>query len=1211
MLTISKALNASQAATYHTKDFASQTQSYYANGDALVGEWQGQLADRFGLSGGVSKEAFLALANGQDPQTGEQLVRHRIASEQTNADGSVIKTVEHRAGWDATFSAPKSVSLTALVGGDDRVREAHRDAVTAALAELERYTYARIGGNHPAEPTGRLIAAKFEHDTARPVDGYAAPQLHTHAVVFNLTTRQDGSARALDPKAFFESQTYATAVYQSGLTYRLRELGYELERGRSGAPEIKGYSQAYLDASSPRSEKIREHMERVGRSGPEAAQIAAHATREKKQNLTKEQVLHAHRDIASEFGNQADHVVSEARQRVTEHRIRPQAPVRAQEAVTFARDHLFEREAVADERAIMTTALRRGMGEATFPSVRSEFSARREAGDFRSVGQEKYGSSQRFTTPETLAAERSNIQYVQAGKDALKPMMTEREAFAQAETRDLLNESQRRVIHDVLTSKDCVHGLQGLAGSGKTTTLSSIREGAESKGYKVEGFAPTSRAAGQLREAQIEATTLQSFLARKIEDNPGQRHLYMLDESSLASSKQMRAFLQKVSAEDRVLVIGDTRQHQGVEAGKPFEQMQQAGMQTSQLDRIMRQKDPELLRAVQHFATGETVKGVQLLSEQGRITELRTGAERIAAIAQDYAAQPKNTLVVSPDNKSRQQINEAIRAELQTSGQLSPDAREFHTLAHRSDLTGAGRTWASLYNTGNVIRFESGSQALGLERGSEARVSAVDARTNTLTVQTRDGNEISYDPRRLYGVNVYEERVRSFSVGERIQFTAANRELGVANRDLATIIHLEERSLTVRMDGKAAREITFDPTEFRQMDHGYAVTSHSSQGLTANRVIANIDTDSSRSLINDRLAYVAISRAANDARIYTNDAATLGERLATQVSKTAAIDLTEVPTAVISFRRDGPDASTNPNRSTEHTYVHGQSDHRVAAVAQDYASKNDRAVILAADKTEREELTRLIRADLYQQGRLGETFSTNILSDKRLSDKDAKSAANYEVGDVVRYGTKGNDELGISPNTYGTVVAVDSKRNLITVIGADEAPHTYDPASEWEMRLKAGVYAREDRELAEGDRVQFTRSEWGQGIRVGNLATIELIQKDGGLSVKVDSGARLQLTPEQAQHVEYGYAIESTKRLTVDRVILSGEAEQITVQRDALTRLPAKLHELSVYTSDGHQPPQTPAPDLANDMSLPTPVDVDTLEVSLPSVEQQGYAIEM
>jgi conjugative relaxase-like TrwC/TraI family protein len=1210
MLTISKALNASQAGTYHTKDFVSETQSYYAKDDALLGEWQGELAARFGFSGAVSRADFMALASGQHPQTGEQMVRHRIVGEQTNPDGSVTKTVEHRAGWDATFSAPKSVSLTALVGDDQRVRLAHREAVTAALSELERYTQARIGGNNPGEQTGRFVAAKFEHDTARPVDGYAAPQLHTHAVIFNVTEREDGSTRALQERAFFESQSYATAVYQSHLMYKLRELGYELERGRSGAPEIKGYSQEYLDASSPRSAKIREHLERNGFKGPEAAEIAAHTTRERKQDLTKEHVVQAHREVAAEFGNEASRVVAEARQRSMEHGLRQPSPVRAREAVTFARDHLFEREAVADERAIMTAALRRSMGDATFSEVRDEFSVRRQEGQFRTVGQRTYDSAERYTTPETLAAERANIQQVRDGRHALAPMMTEREAFAQADTRSFLNDAQRRVVHQVLTSTDRLHGLQGLAGSGKTASLETIREGAEAKGYKVEGFAPTSRAAAQLRDAGIEANTLQSFLVRKVEDTLGRRHLYMLDESSLASSKQMRDFLGKVSPEDRVLVIGDIRQHQGVEAGKPFEQMQQAGMQTSQLDQIMRQKDAELLKAVQHLATGETEKGVELLAQQGRVTELKNGADRIAAIARDYAAQPENTIVISPDNRSRQQINEAIRAEMQSTGQLSADSRTFQTLAHRSDLTGAGRTWAALYNPGDVVRYESGSKALGFERDSEARVVGVDARTNVLTVQKQDGEQASYDPKRLYGVNVFEERSRDFSLGERIQFTSGNRDLGVANRDLGTITALEERSITIRMDGKAGREVTFDPTKFRQLDHGYAVTSHSSQGLTADRVIANIDIDSSRPLINDRLAYVVISRAAYDARIYTNDAATLGERLATDVSKSAALDLNDVRQSVDSFRRDDPQSATMLLRDTNRIHVYSDPEHRLAAVARDYVSNEDRAVIFAPEQTEREELTRLIRADLHEHGRLGETISANVLTDKLLSDTDAKITANYDVGDVIRYGSKGSDELGIAPNTYGTVTGVDVEKNLITVTGADNSPHVYDPSTEWQMRLKATVYSPEERELAVGERIQLTRSEWDQGIRVGNLATIEHTHEDGGLSIKLDSGATLQLTPQQAQHVEYGYAIESTKRLAVDRAILSGEAEQIAEQRRALSQLPAKLRELTVYTSDGCQP-DTPELAVRKELVLPSVDQISAPGVEAPSIELEGYAIEM
>src|SRR5246500_1384275 len=212
---------------------------------------------------------FIDRNRGQHPQTGEQLVRQRASYQYQDADGRTIKTMEHRAGWDATFSAPKSVSLTALVGGDERVREAHRESVRVALDQLERYTQARIGGNHPPETTGKFIAAKFEHDTARPVDGYVAPQLHTHAVIFNMTERSNGETRALQERGLFQSQQFATAIYQSELTYRLRQLGYEIERGRSGAPEIKGYTQEYLDASSPRSQQIREYLEKIGHTSKE------------------------------------------------------------------------------------------------------------------------------------------------------------------------------------------------------------------------------------------------------------------------------------------------------------------------------------------------------------------------------------------------------------------------------------------------------------------------------------------------------------------------------------------------------------------------------------------------------------------------------------------------------------------------------------------------------------------------------------------------------------------------------------------------------------------------------------------------------------------------------------------------------------------------------------------------------------------------------
>lgn len=135
MLDLSKPLNAAQAQDYHKRDYTSPTQSYYAQGDQVKGEWQGKLAESMGVSGEVSALEFARLTEGQHPVTGEQMVRHRIATEYKNPDGSTTKAVAHRAGWDAMFAPAKSVSLTALVGGDDRIREAHRAAVTVALDE--------------------------------------------------------------------------------------------------------------------------------------------------------------------------------------------------------------------------------------------------------------------------------------------------------------------------------------------------------------------------------------------------------------------------------------------------------------------------------------------------------------------------------------------------------------------------------------------------------------------------------------------------------------------------------------------------------------------------------------------------------------------------------------------------------------------------------------------------------------------------------------------------------------------------------------------------------------------------------------------------------------------------------------------------------------------------------------------------------------------
>jgi conjugative relaxase-like TrwC/TraI family protein len=891
MLTISKPLSATQAQTYHQKEFTAKEQNYWSQRGVIAGEWQGRLAGQFGLAGTVSAEDFAKLSLGQHPQTGEQLVRQRASYEYQDADGKTIKTMEHRAGWDATFSAPKSISLTALVGGDERVREAHRESVSVALDQLEQYTQARIGGNHLPETTGRFIAAKFEHDTARPVDGYVAPQLHTHAVVFNVTERDNGQPRAIQPQSLFASQQFATAIYQSELTYRLRQLGYEITTGRSGAPEIKGYTQEYLDASSPRSQQIREYLERTGRSGKEAAEIAAHSTRDRKEIHSPGEVMAAHRRLAADFGHQADAVVRAARER-SQHQDKPANSVdRVRESLTFSRDKNFEREAVVDERALIRDGLRRGMGEITHAQISENLDTRLASGEFQIVERSQGVPGRQFTTAKTIEAEHEILRRMSQGQDQIEPVLSRPQAIAIADQHPHFNRAQRTVVEDVLSSPDRIQGIQGFAGSGKTTALTVIRSAAEEQGYQVEGFAPTSRAARQLKEAGIEAGTLQGFLARTSDPDVAERkHLYLVDESSLASTNQMREFLVRIAPHDRVLLVGDIRQHQGVEAGRPFEQLQEAGMRTATLDEIVRQRDPALKSAVELLATGQASAALDALRQQGRVKEIPDTKERIRAIAKSYAQSPENTLIVSPDNASRRELNVAVRQELKAIGTIAPEDHTFRILVQRQDMTGAERSWANHYEIDDVVRYTRGSKAIGIVAGAYASVVAIDPAANQLTVVKLNQELATYDPRRLTGVSVYRESEREFSIGDRIQFTAPDKSLGVANRDMAAIesIH-SDGLLSARLDDN--RQIEFNATNNRHFDHGYAVTSHSSQGLTAERVLVHADTTVHPDLLNSRFGYVSISRASDQATLFTDDVAKLGRRLGADVSKTSALEI--------------------------------------------------------------------------------------------------------------------------------------------------------------------------------------------------------------------------------------------------------------------------------------------------------------------------------
>jgi ATP-dependent exoDNAse (exonuclease V) alpha subunit len=245
--------------------------------------------------------------------------------------------------------------------------------------------------------------------------------------------------------------------------------------------------------------------------------------------------------------------------------------------------------------------------------------------------------------------------------------------------------------------------------------------------------------------------------------------------------------------------------------------------------------------------------------------------------------------VVSPDNRSRVEINECVHAELQRGGLVSSEEDRIRTLVPRQDLTRADRTWAARYEVGDVLRYSRASKETGIGKGEYTQVKSIDAPNNRLTVELQDGTERTYDPRRQQGVSVFREEMRSFSVGDRTQFTAPANDLRVANRELGTIESIEEDGRRrLKMDG--GRTVELDPRKHPHLDHGYAMTSHSSQGQTADRALIHVDTElGTKDLLNSRMAYVSVSRGRYDAQIYTNNAATLGQELSRDVSHFPAI----------------------------------------------------------------------------------------------------------------------------------------------------------------------------------------------------------------------------------------------------------------------------------------------------------------------------------
>ncbi len=864
MLVMSKgALSAKQAETYYQEKYSQD--DYYTEEHQVVGQWFGRGAQALGLADEVSPEDFRAVLHGLSPASGEVLV--------PNAKGSD----ERRAGWDATFNAPKSVTIQALVGTDTRLAQAHRAAVERALQELERYALSRQHGGHEWVITENVVAARFDHIAARPSrdadDGYGPdPHLHSHVVIANMTRRPDGAWRGLDPVEIYCSQSFATAVYRSELAREVQRLGYRIDvTGADGRWELRGYTREQVMAFSRRRQDIEAEMERRGLNGAAAAQNLAHQTRRSKDRRDEESLRAEWRERARQYGIELAPPAAYA----------PPAPEhsRVEDALEYSVAHNTEREAVIDRRALEAAALQHAMGKADLAQVRSAADARERDSNLIRIDAAVRSPQGAYTTPEMVALERENLDWMRQGRNAAKSIAGVEEVRAWAARRGLRSD-QAAAAQVTLTATDWVTAIEGRAGAAKTTTVGAIREFAEEQGYAVRGFAPTTRAVKALGEAGVSARTVASLIENPLPKTHS-KQLWIVDESSLLGTRQVNRLLHKAreARVARIVFVGDQRQHHAIEAGRPLQQMQQAGMRIARLDTIRRQRDPELRKAVNHAANGEIAGTIGILERMGRIRELSDPAIRYSSIAGEYAAATaagERVLVVSPANEERRQLNAVIRQALKERGLIeSPEVA--HAALVNRDLTRSQRGHAQNYEVGDVVRFARISRRI--EKGAYAVVERADSDARRLSVVLNDGRHLDYSPKRLSGVEVFRAEQRQFAAGERIQFRAPERTLKFANGEFATIVAIDERTARIRTED--GRVVEAQANCLRHIDYGYASTSHSSQGATVDRVIVNIDTMRSAELVNRKQFYVSISRARHGISVYTDD----GERLRQVVNR--------------------------------------------------------------------------------------------------------------------------------------------------------------------------------------------------------------------------------------------------------------------------------------------------------------------------------------
>ena len=938
MLSIGALSSAAQGASYYERD------GYYAKDDPEHREasaWAGRGAEELGLTGPVDPDTFRAVLEGKVPDgSGQELGRR-------GKDGEIL----HRPGRDLTFSAPKSVSLAALVGGDGRIVEAHDRAVAATLAWVEGNA-ARTRMKDP--DTGRMgrvgnqkiVAALFRHDTSRNLD----PQLHTHAVLANMVQGEDGKWRSMANEGLYEKQKLIGMLYRGELAAGLAKLGYRVEKTHAdGRFEIAGVPREAIAAFSTRRVEIEAAMDARGlgasADNPRLAERAALMTRAAKRDIDRGELRDVWAKQAADLGFDARALVAEAVERsasperqaadrerngvdgasppVGRDRARepgealsqtelaldgparapgPDGPAEAApsspaaEAVAWALAHLSEREAVFSRSDLYAAALAHAPGAVTISDAEREVAALEKAGALHTV--DLPGAEDSLATDRTVGEERETVASMRAGEGRGRAPMRGWQVQGYL-SRGPLTAGQKDAVKLILSAKDRTVGVQGYAGTGKTTMLNRARALAEKKGWRMTGLAPSASAAGTLAaEAGIPTETLQRFLARNAGVAEGRltkkgakemraafaKTILVVDEGSLASTVQARDLLRIANALriPRVVLVGDAKQLDAVDAGKPFAQLQAAGMKTATMDEIMRQRDPDLKEAVEASLRGDIARAFEKLGSNVAEVKPDNIAGAVAARWLGLSNEGRrNTGVMAPSHALRQAINGHIRERLAREGRIHGAPMASERLVSKG-YTNAEKALAANYAPGDVIAFHRPYRRIGVEKGDERRVMGVDHRRREVLLDDGRGGAVAWKPAaiggRKGGSEVYRVEEIELRAGDRIRWTRNDAGLGLVNSRTAEVLKVANGRVTFRLEDGKTLELGKGDPQLRHLDHAWASTVHAFQGRTVDNVIAAMEARH-KHLTTQKSFYVEISRARDRAELVTDDAADLRAQL--------------------------------------------------------------------------------------------------------------------------------------------------------------------------------------------------------------------------------------------------------------------------------------------------------------------------------------------